>query len=285
VKLGFSPAGHGDPLFRAPDTAALGDRIVIRVIDAATGLEKAVFDKFGVDVDHDGVTYPAGQPLVALARGMGLQRNTPDFRRFMNVAQLVLEPGDPVNYAPRYFKNPIPSKDYDTAEPGSNVAVIVTAGDTIVPAAAGIAIARAAGIISLDTVDPRYGKTPNDVLIDSYAVEGLSWLKRFDGKQVVIDVENFSEGRHAPSVPRLDPPLRLTLETPKGLQALRIPLLDPRGQHVFGLPEPTSTFDNPTFLVHMVANFFASKGRVLKSDPCMATETCAWMPPPSPPTP
>ncbi|MBI3072581.1 MAG: hypothetical protein HYY84_10745 [Deltaproteobacteria bacterium] len=285
VKLGFRPAASGEPLFRVPDTTALGDRLVIRVFDPTTGLEKAAFDKFGVDVDHDGVTYPAGQPLIALARGSGLQRNTPNFRRFMNIAQTVLEPADPVNYAPRYFKNPIPSQDYDTAEPGSNVVVIVTAGDTIVPAATGIAIARAAGIISLDTIDPRYGKTPNDVIIDNYAVEGLSWLKRFDGKRVVIDLENFSDGRHAPEVPRLDPPLRLTVETPKGLQALRVPLLDPRGQHVFGLPEPTSAFDNPTFLVHMVANFFASRGRELKSDVCMAKENCAWMPAPSPPTP
>ena len=104
-------------------------------------------------------------------------------------------------------------------------------------------------------------------------------------REVVIDLENFSEGRHAPDVPRLDPPLRLTVETPNGLQALRVPLLNPRGQHVFGLPEPTSAFDNPTFLVHMVAKFFASRGRELKSDACMATESCAWMPPPSPPTP
>jgi hypothetical protein len=273
----------GTPPPPAPDTLALGDALEIRIYDGLTGSLKKSFRQFGADVAYQGCTYPAGAPLVALTEGWGFQRDTPDFRRFINLAQAAVEAADPINYAPHYFRDPLPSADYDTAEPGSNVVVIATAGDTLVPVATEIAMARAAGIIDLFTIDPRYGKTANEVLIDNYVIEGMSWLKRLDPDGLLMDVENFSQGRHAPDAPRLDPPLHLTVGTGKGVNGLRIPLLNPTGQHSFAIPDPTADFDNPTFLTHMVARYFASRGRDLRDDVCMADASCSWIPPPSPP--
>jgi hypothetical protein len=280
LKLPAPVSGQAPPA--APDTRALGDPLLLRVYDGRTGALKAALDRFEEDAAYEGVTYPRGAPLVALGHGFGLQRNTPDARRFAAIAQAMLEPGDPINYAPHYAKDPLPSADYDLAEPGANVLVIATAGDTNVPVSTGIALGRAAGVIDLFSVDPRYGKTANEVLIDNYVVEGLSWLRRFGGQRVVMDVEDFSGGLHAPQVPRLSPPLRLTVRTPKGLQALRIPLLNPRGAHAWGIPEPDAPFDNNTFLVHLVGRFFQTRGREIREETCMATASCAWIPPPSP---
>ena len=282
LKLPSTPEGMTPPV--APDVTLLGDRVVLRVYDGRTGVEKGVIDTFERDVAFEGVTYPKGAPLVALTGGMGLTRNTPRFRQLVgNLAQLIVDPGDPINYAPHYFKEPLHSSDYDTAEPGTNVLLMPTVGDPGVSVSTGIAGARAAGLIDIFNVDPRYGKTPNEVLIDNHIVEGLSRLRRFNGRDLLMDPENFSNGVWAPDAPRLDPPLRLTQVTGRGVSALRLPLLDPRGQHCPIVPSPTDSFDNTTFLMHMVARYLQSRGRELREDTCMATQSCAWIPAPSPP--
>jgi hypothetical protein len=281
LKLPVTPQGEMPPA--APDVTQLGDRIALFVLDGTTGAEKGRIDRFGEDVAFEGVTYPRGAPLVALTGGMGLVRNTPRFRQLVGaLGQLMVEAADPVNYAPHYFLDPLPSIDYDPAEPGVNVLLMPTVGDSGVSVATGIAGARAAGLIDLFTADPRYGKTVNEVLIDNYIVEGLARLRRFDGREVLMDPEDFSQGRWAPEAPRLDPPLRLTRSTGKGLQALRLPLLNPRGQHCPIVPEPTSAFDNTTFLMHMVARYLQTRGREIREELCMADQSCAWIPPPSP---
>jgi hypothetical protein len=284
LRFPYTPPGEKPP--PAPDSTRLGDRLVLRVFDRASGAEKGTIDTFGVDVAFEGVTYPARAPLVALTTGLGLTRNTPRFRQLVgNLAQLMVEGGDPVNYAPHYFLDPLPSSDYDPAEPGTNVLLMPTVGDPGVPVATGIAGARAAGLIDLFTVDPRYGKTVNEVLIDNYIVEGLARLRRLGGAEYLMDPEDFSRGRWAPEAPRLHPPLRLTHLTGTGAQGIRIPLLDPRGQHCPIVPDPSSAFDNTTFLMHMVARYLATRGREIRDDLCMADQTCSWIPAPSPPRP
>jgi hypothetical protein len=272
------PVADGVALPRLADTRAVGDALRVRVFDAQDGRPKRTLDTFEQEVSFEGTIYGVGQPLVALARGWGFQRNTPRFRRFLGLAQIALDAGDPINYAPHYFRDPLLSSDYDTAEPGANVCVIVTAGDTAVPAATGVAIARAAGIVDVFNVDHRYGKTPNEVLIDNFIIEGLSRLRRFGGRAVVMDPENFSRGRDGTNAPRLDPPLRLSVETGRGVSALRIPLGSPGGQHAFGIAEPDRPFDLNTFLVHMVGRYFQTRGRELRDDECMATASCDFIP-------
>ncbi len=267
-----------------PDTRLLGDGVIIDVYDRLTGLLKGSIDKFSEDVVFEGVTYPKGAPMVALTGGMGLSRNTPRFRQLVgNLAQMIVDPADPANYAPHYFSDPLPSSDYDTAEPGANVLLMPTVGDPGVSVATGIAGARAAGLIDIYAIDPRYGKTVNDVLIDNHIIEGLARLRRFNGQEILMDPENFSNNLWRPDAPRLDPPLRLTRVSGTGISALRLPLLDPRGQHCPIVPAPNDSFDNVTFLMHMVSRFIATKGKELREEACQAKQTCSWIPPNSPP--
>jgi hypothetical protein len=282
LKLPVTPAGQKPP--SPPDTRMLGDALRILVYDGRTNVLKKEFNKFEREVAFQGVTYPIGAPLVALNKGLGMQRNTPNFRRLLGAfAQVFVEPADPVNYAPHYFLDPLPSSDYDPAEPGANVLLMPTLGDPGVSVGCGIAGARAAGLIDIFTPDPRYGKSANDVLIDNYIVEGLARMRRFDGREILMDPENFSQGRWVPDAPRLDPPLRLTKATGSGLQALRLPMLDPRGQHCFDIPNPRAQFDNNTFLIHLITRYFQSRGREIRdNDLCMEDQTCSWMPPNAP---
>lgn len=283
LKLQTTPPAATPP--SAPDTRALGDALAIEIYAGRTNTLRTTIRTFGADVDFEGVRYPLGAPLVALSKGLGLQRNTPRFRQMLGAfAQMFVEPADPINYAPHYFLDPLRSTDYDPAEPGAAVLLMPTLGDPGVSISAGIAGARAAGLIDLYSPDPRYGKTVNEVLIDNHIVEGLARMRRFGNREILMDPENFSQGRWVPDAPRLDPPLRLTRVTDKGTQALRMPMLDPKGQHCFAVPEPNRQFDNNMFLLHLIGRFFQTRGREIRDDDlCMEKATCDWIPRNAPP--
>ena len=134
-------------------------------------------------------------------------------------------------------------------------------------------------------------------------VEGVARLRRFDddarftGKpnitlgQVLMDADNLSnsdmDGPHNSGdglrAPRLVPPLRASVPTPTGIAAMRIPYLRRTGEHGFAIPDPNLKFDIHTFMINMVANYFASGGTVLKDDHCMHDWSCDWIPPPAAP--
>ena len=100
-----------------------GDELVVQSFDAEGNL-------------HDSVK------LLAPHDGFGLERNTPEFRSFVNFAQLAIDGADPVNYAPHWFLQPLANT------PEKRVLVTVNICDWTVPAATGVALGRAAGLIS-----------------------------------------------------------------------------------------------------------------------------------------
>jgi len=188
---------------------ALGDRFLIEVLDKDGEVVETV-DSFEIDVQANGVVYPAGAPLVNLYRGFGNQRQTPDFRRFMTIAQTILEPGDPVNWARHFAMEPIAYPEADPqATPGTNVLVLLGAGDSNVPVSTGIALARAAGIVGFAEPDPRYGdETQMQVLVENHVVEGLYNRCRYvvevldnEGTAheecIMYDIDDLDESRHA----------------------------------------------------------------------------------------
>lgn len=297
--LGLEPAKPGFTPLRLTDTLPFGDSLRIVVFEGADMSKiRTTIDTFGRDVTFQGTVYPKGKPLISLGEGLGVKRNTPEFRRLLIISQMILEPGDPISYAPHYFLRPLKTTDYDAAVPGANMLMIPTSGDTTVPVATGIALARAAGIVELFEIDGRYGKTPNQVLIDNYVVESLTRLKRFDGDprftgrgnvslgEVNLDVDNLSntdmDGPEGSGdgfkAPRLDPPLRLTVKTPTGVSGLRIPYLNRTGFHVFVIPEVSKAFDINNYMRQQVGYFFGSRGKEIRDEPCMENNSCDWIP-------
>jgi hypothetical protein len=140
--------------------------------------------------------YPEGNALVAPADGFGEIRQTPPLRRFLQLAQMALDPGDPVNFAPYYSIKPMTDPFGHKIAPHA-VLTLNTIGDMNVPLNAGIAFARATGALPFmrpDQVEryPEYAdyatpeelyrafgnETPNQVLIDNHVIEGITALAR-----------------------------------------------------------------------------------------------------------
>jgi hypothetical protein len=188
--------------------------------------------------------YDVGSPLVAVTDGYGMRRQSPALRRFMALAQIAIEPADPINWAPRIFLRPDPRF---TDLPSRSVLVLESLGDNVVPVNGGLMYARAAGVLPFLPADApdeyadyrsppyvrsRWGEdSPNDVLIANYVAEGIPRLQRrpIPGfLDWLFDPDDLSEGRQryvdargrAPeppeegtAPPRLSPPLRWVRES------------------------------------------------------------------------
>lgn len=267
---------------------------------------RATIERFENDVVYQGQTFAAGSPLLALEDGLGQPRATPDLRRLMSLGQLVLDPSDPVVYAPHLLLDPIefPGTGQRT---GSHVLELTTQGDMNVPAGSGVTWGRAAGLIDYLHDDPRFGVPANQVLIDTYTAEAVNVLKRFTdstGRGVHLDVEVFSHGDDilGPTYPRLDPPLQLHGPDALGGQsAAFFPLSNPTGQHGFDFPGqqidafraacrrdcPAGTngdpcgcnqqrsFDVGLFLFNVLGRYLATDGHDINLDLCNSREDCA----------
>lgn len=100
-----------------------GDELVLLVFDADGNL----FDSLEFKAPHE---------------GFGIERNTPEFRAFIDLAQIAIDGADPVNYAPHWFLDPLDNM------PKKRVLVTVNICDWTVPCMTGVSLARAAGMVS-----------------------------------------------------------------------------------------------------------------------------------------
>ncbi|MEZ4300686.1 MAG: hypothetical protein R3B70_37470 [Polyangiaceae bacterium] len=258
-----------------------------------------------------------GTPLTAITEGLGLRRANPEFRRFQGLGQLIIDLGDPANYARHALTEPLV---FGTGEQtGTHTLVITTMGDMNVPVSSGISFARAAGLIDYLHPDPRYGKPVNQELIDDHTAEAAYNIGRyFDtaGNPVHLDIENFSQGTDlwGAAIPRKKDPFRLGMDRKDALggkSAAIFPYTVPEGQHGFDQPgemtdryrkackaacetpgdgdpcgcDQQTSFDIGNFMFHMVGRYFASGGSFLDADLCQSGQSCegkpfAWSPAP-----
>ena len=217
-------------------------------------------DSFGADVAFHllskQTTYQKGEPLTAIAEGLGLHRARPETRRFMAFAQMILDPGDPATYA-RFATGGL---QYATGEQVQTHTIVWhNVGDMNVPVSTGVSIARAAGLLDMKTRHPAWGnRTLNQVLIDTHVLEAVDTIPRFkapNGSGVLLDPEDlsqsaskttgvdvfapgpnatFARGDDGYYVPRLSPPLHdkaVFKDAGGGWSGLFVPLVKPTGQH------------------------------------------------------
>lgn len=278
---------RGDPLelrlYAGPLAPATPDGCEIPEDEAPT----LVIDTFDKVVTFEGRTRAPGDRLVALTDGFGQRRATPDLRRFLGISQIALEPADPANWAP--YWSGARTMTYGTGETTeTRVMVMPSIGDPGVPVGMGIALARAAGFIEYDQDDPRYGKPQNQVLIDTWAIEGIERTNRYQdssGRPVLMDLDHLASVVPVDDgldVPRLDPPLRLMrYDEARGTwSGMIIPMLDPQGEHGFVGPDPSKTFDLGSFLLAQIARYMSTSAREFSWDACQATWSCDWVPEP-----
>ena len=163
---------------------------------------------------YRGRSWNVGDALVTPTEGYGLPRQTPDLRRFLALAQIALEPGDPGAYARGIFLDPVSAPDVrDGAGVRRNVLVMNTIGDMNVPISAGNAYARAAGVLPFmpmdapdvfrdyrapaSFVDSHGYRSPHRMLVDNYVLEGVARLGRVptaERDNFLFDVDDLGEG-------------------------------------------------------------------------------------------
>ncbi|MCP4806351.1 MAG: hypothetical protein GY913_35120 [Proteobacteria bacterium] len=254
------------------ESSAYGDALVVTLANEDGG-GLIELDSWETDVEHEGVTFAAGDAIVAGNTGFGHIRATPELRRLAMVFGAILEPGDPVGYA-RYYDETLVD-----GEP-ANVLIVPTIGDEIVPVATGIALARSAGMIERHEVDDRYGMTQDQWLVDRKVVQGLEehgpW-RNDAGEPILFDPDDLDDGLNPFDEPS-DAPLRITHETEKGLMAMRLPYVDDNGTHAFAFPDPYAEFDVAGYAIFQIGGFIASGGTEIVDDPCLADATCDFIP-------
>lgn len=274
----------------------------------------ATLEAFDREVTFQTKTFAAGDPLVALAEGMGRYRAQPGFRRMIQLGQIALDRADPAVHAQFLQAAPITYEATgDTT--GAHALIITTMGDMNVPASSGVNLARAGGFIDYLKVDPRYGKTPNQVLLDTGSYEAVHTISRYhdpQGRPVHIDLEDFAAGDDiwGEAIPRLDPPLRLVGpdrlcdDGGCGISGALFPFPRPEGQHGFAFPgeqidrarqqcrdacedegggDPCGclerdTFDIGNYMFHLLGRYMASGGKQLDFDRCVTKAGCDGVP-------
>jgi hypothetical protein len=296
-------ADYGVPSFRVPIPTSVGDAIAISLYAPRGGAQvlrnygdrcevpdgvaaSARLDTWSGHADDCGAgrcvkfqasTYAIGSPLVAPAEGYGLRRQSPDFRRFLQLAQIALEPADPITFAPYYFVKPRLDPKGDAARPTALLS-ISTVGDMNVPVSAGISFGRVAGALPFlrpdsvaakeypDYVAPQdlidlFQKTPNQVLIDNGVIAGVARLGGHPASasckrnwnvalcagsdaldtqtcaNALFDVEDLAEGQQRWGQQRLSPPLRVARLAKHATLADLAPIWAPRLQDMW---TPTS---------------------------------------------
>lgn len=261
------------------DPTRLGDPIVIEIYGDDGELKHRV-DKLGYTYTSQNLYFPAGAPLAAPAEGWGLRRQTPRFRSFMGLSQMLLEQADPAVFAAHFAGNPLryPYEREAFQSGDTNFLTIGTLGDQVVPINAALAIARANGVLETLAEDPRYGMPENQFLIENFVYEGIATLNRFPSHpDTLFDPDNLDEGKwrrtdqpdNDDPKPVAEEPLRATLQTDSGISALRLGYLDPRGTHTFNAPNPDAAFDIHTFLTNQVGWFLATGGQSISDDHCL----------------
>ena len=250
------------------------------------------------------------QPLQALADGLALRRANPELRRMASLAQMIIDRADCAVLAAHANRAPITYPGTgETA--GASVLILSMMGDMSVPLNGAAAVARAFGILNYLEVDERYGVPPNQVLIDTYAMEGVHRLNRYQygdedyqgdeyPEGVHMDVENFSEGGDiwGTNIQRLDPPLRTVgPDEHGGMSAVFFGFPRPYGEHGFPLPfeltsrlrercaadcpegddcgcDELTTFDPSFFYLNLMGHFLGTGGRDISTDLCLSRNDC-----------
>ena len=270
--------------------ADAGDRFTVTLYDGAGEKEQAKLSAWPADVwfrptGSGSPTYKKGAALRSPAEGWGYHRGSPDLRRLIGLAQMVLDPADPVNYAAHLFKDPLAVRP--EGKQTTNLLTIVTLGDPMNPMDIHGAVGRAAGLIDYKSPDPTLGDTPNGYLIKKWVYEGICGLGRHPvtstGSEALFDPDRLDDlkttgtadgnGFFAPSPPR-DQELRLTVSTESGVSGVRFGHMKPCGKHSIFITDPSNKFNVDAYLTNLAAHFFATGGKVILDDKCLETGSC-----------
>ncbi len=106
-------------------------------------------DRLRIDVFGAAGNKLSSTQMVTPYEGLAKERNTPDFRHFVQIAANVLEGADAITVANRVLQDPLPNRSVNW--PATNMLMLVAIGDATVPFSTGMALARAIGLFGWPT--------------------------------------------------------------------------------------------------------------------------------------
>ncbi|MCB9787592.1 MAG: hypothetical protein H6744_13000 [Deltaproteobacteria bacterium] len=206
---------------------------------------------------------PDGSKVVVPGRtpyeGTAFQRNTPRFRRFINIATQVLDRCDPIAFAPNLFLEPLPG------HPPTKVLFENAVGDRTVPISTGVMLALASGVFG---TEPEQWQPITKTLIDHGFMKG----------SIDYDPDDLWGDNALPE----DAPIGPLEPVPAGDGVASIRFANVRGKHEwiaqYSLPVPSQgedfVFDAATYNQNQVVLFHALGGKVVVDDLCIEELSC-----------
>jgi hypothetical protein len=219
-------------------------------LDAEIGFSVAVASDKG-DLLELTVGYEDRAPITALVAsrydGLGVVRNTPDFRRNLQHFQMIFDPVDPGVLGQFLIRRPLDGRP-------KNILQFLVLGDRTMPVSSQLTLARSMGILGLDdeTALP---------LNHALVAGGVPGGAAFD----VDDLEQDDDDELGPLAP---------LQTDSGVSAVRFMNVD--GWHEYmALPYPEDApFDYSTWTHNVLRLYLESGGTRVEDDPCLEAYDC-----------
>jgi hypothetical protein len=183
--------------------------------------------------------------------GVAMKRNTPRFRRFIGIANNILDRCDPISVAHHLFQDPLPG------HPPVDILYEVALGDETVPISAGVQVALASGV---------FGDTPEEwrPVMDALIARGVMKGSDYDVDDLLDD--------NPPESPPMGP-LQPIPSSEGGVSSIRF--ADVAGEHEWIINvQPDAVLDHATYSQHQIVLYHWSQGETVVDDLCIQETSC-----------
>lgn len=238
-------------------------------------------DPFRVEIRLPNGTLLDAVEVEAPLDGLGRERNTPEFRKFVQLAANVLEGADAITVADRVLLDPLPGY------PATNILMMLSVGDRTVPFNTGVTLARAMGLFG--RADPT-GKLPWWEWFNSPEAPYRAWFE----KAIEIGLLEKPDLSPPPLSDVADPVqqyCRIVETVPGQPERSALCLADVLGHHEY-IAQPKDTDKFPAFSDldpkgkpykatftefhrNLIVSYFHSVGKRILTDPCKGQTGCA----------
>jgi hypothetical protein len=237
-------------------------------------------DPFRIEVRLSNGTLLQTLDIKTPHEGLGKTRNTPEFRKFVQLAANVLEGADAITVADRVLLDPIPGY------PATNMLMMLSVGDRTVPFTTGVTLARAVGLFG--RADPT-GKQPWWTWFNSPQAPYREWFEK------AIEMKLLERPDLSPP-PLSDVPdpvqqyCRIVETVPGQPERSGLCLADVLGHHEY-IAQPKDSDKFPAinengpdgkpyratfteFHRNLIVSYFHSVGKRILTDPCKGQLSC-----------
>lgn len=231
--------------------------IVNRAGGFSVGVESDRWDPLSVRVERIG-GQPVEVPVLTPYEGLGFERNSPDFRRFLGLAQHALDRCDPVGFARHLFIEPL------EGHPPTHVLFDNAVGDRTVPIASGVSLARAAGVLGV-------GRETWEPVMQTLISTGFMNGANYDVDDMLND-----NPADAPGIGPLP-----VVDSGGGESAIRFADVDGFHEWIASVNQG-APLDHAVLSQSRIALFHLSEGRKVIDDLCIARLDCPLLDDPTP---